>query len=351
MTKLFAIGDICLSCYKEENFLSSTGYKDVLRIFRNYDGLRIGNFECPFTDSEQSNSNKIALKSAPEYVNYLPDIDVLSLSNNHISDAGHEGAQETIQHLRRKNIVTVGYGSNIFEARRPVVIEKNDVRIGFLAYSCLTTNGENYAGSVKEGVCPIALPYIEQDIAGIIKDVDHIIVFFHWGDENTHYPTPDQVYIAHGVIDCGANVVIGTHPHVIQGIETYRNGIIAYSLGNFMFHDLEFEIIRDNKRITRTLKQNPLNKESIGIELTITKERVSIDRIMGFTFDEYFLPNMVPVEKLGSNLSELNTNLKRYLEKLNSYISTLDGLQIKVVFNGAIYQYRYALEGIDTISR
>lgn len=76
---------------------------------------------------------------------------------------------------------------------------------------------------------------VGEDVSALKKVVDVVIVNFHWGTERSHYPESYQVALAHSAIDAGADLVVGHHPHVLQGIERYKNGIIAYSLGNFIF--------------------------------------------------------------------------------------------------------------------
>jgi hypothetical protein len=223
--------------------------------------------------------------------------------------------------------------------------------VGCLNYCCLTTNGENYATEVKEGVAPLALPYIQMDIETIKNIVDQIILFFHWGEENNHFPTPDQIAIAHESIDLGASAVIGTHPHVIQGIEEYHGGIIAYSLGNFFTADLEYSVIRKGKEEKKNIKRTSQNKESIGLELTVLKDGININEIYAIRLDQFFLPHLVEIESLNPKFSMLNKEIVKFCNLNRDFLKSIEALEIKQFFNGSVYQNRYMYKTIDQINR
>jgi poly-gamma-glutamate synthesis protein (capsule biosynthesis protein) len=108
------------------------------------------------------------------------------------------------------------------------------MKVAFLAYS-LTFPDDFYSAADRAGTAPGFFPFYRDDIAAARKAADYVVVSFHWGTENSAGPKPYQVTAAHRAIDAGADVVIGHHPHVLQGIERYKNGVILYSLGNFAF--------------------------------------------------------------------------------------------------------------------
>ena len=277
----------------------------------------------------------------------LPRIDLFSLANNHISDAWEVGVEGTIEALDQHKKRHFGYGRDLLEARRPALIEHNGIRLGFLGYCCLTTNGENYATPSKAGVCPLAFSYIETDISRLKNEVDHVIVALHWGEEDNHYPTPDQIALAHRSIDKGASVVIGTHPHVIQGIEPYKAGFICYSLGNFIFSDTELESMHDGKLVRTVLRLSNCNKESLGAEFVFEKGVTKLSAIQAYKLDKYLLPNAIPLDHLETNVNKLNAKLKAYSENKSRYLKKLNELQIAVRFEGNKYQNRYVLKPIN----
>ncbi len=218
-------------------------------------------------DAEQNlNLNIIVLHADPGRLCGLPRIDLFSLANNHISDAYSEGVDDTMQALNQHKKTYFGYCRGLQEARRPSLIEKDGIRLGFLGYSCLSTNGENYATSVTPGVCPIAVDYPKTDILRLQNEVDYIVVVLHWGEEHMHHLTPDQIAPAHKAVDQDASAIIGTHPHVIQGIERYKDRFIRYSLGNFIFSDIEYELLLEGPRVRGVSRLSNANKESIGVE-------------------------------------------------------------------------------------
>lgn len=344
--KLLAFGDICLSCYGEHHF-NDHSYNSLISKFSDYDGLIFGNLECVLSNYKNLNYNKISLSCDAKMLNYISYFNIFSLANNHIYDVGEEGIRDTINALDKNNIKYFGFGKNIYEARKPLIIEKNNMKIGFLGYSCLTTNGENYATAVKQGVSPIALDYLKKDISKLKKEVDCVILSFHWGEENKHFPTPDQIMIAHRAIDYGAKIIIGTHSHVIQGVEEYNGGIICYSLGNYLFSNLKYNIMRKNEILEEELIQSELNKESISIEFLIDKKNIVINKVQAYKNNDLFLPTEVELKDLNTNFEEINKKLKHYVKKKKKYIDKIKDLQMEIEYNGTIYQNHYVLPTID----
>jgi len=215
---------------------------DCNHAFRNFPVLRdadvaMVNLECPITDRGVRQTKPFTFRMRPHCASAIPEagIDIVNLANNHIYDFGREGLFDTIRYLDSLGIHHTGAGRTAEEAHRGVVRDIRGVRLGFLGY---------YGGGeapVARGKNPgVAL----RDIATISRDIErmrredsvhYIVVNFHWGVEKAQYPEPSQVSFARAVIDAGADAVIGHHPHVLQGIERYHNGVIVYSLGNFIF--------------------------------------------------------------------------------------------------------------------
>lgn len=160
---------------------------------------------------------------------------VVNLANNHTLDYGEKGLKETIKLLQQSGIYYVGAGINEEEANRELIIQHKGKRIGFLAY----TSNEPHIGAILAGPLQAGCAsYLEPEkvikkIQSLKTKTDLICVSLHWGYEYFLYPSNEQVSIAHALIDAGAHYVIGHHPHVIQGVEKYRNSLILYSLGNF----------------------------------------------------------------------------------------------------------------------
>jgi poly-gamma-glutamate synthesis protein (capsule biosynthesis protein) len=157
-------------------------------------------------------------------------VDVVSLSNNHILEHGPEALLSTQKLLSDRSINFVGAGSS-----RTAVIDRGGARIGFTAWS-LVPDMYNERSKAREHY-NLAQDSSEicEAVLALRKAADHVIVSLHWGNEFVDTPSPEQVALAHAIIDAGADIIAGHHPHVLQPIERYRHGLIIYSLGNLVF--------------------------------------------------------------------------------------------------------------------
>ena len=199
--------------------------------------IAIGNLESPIAGGGREFTNKkFRYRSEPQAATALKNagFSIVTLANNHMMDFGATAMEETRQYLDRAGIGCTGAGASLATARRGAIITVGGMKVAFLAYS-LTLPDDFYATATRAGTAPGLGRYYRQDIAAARKVADYVLVSFHWGTESTAMPRPYQVTAAHRAIDAGADVVIGHHPHVLQGIERYKNGVIFYSLGNFAF--------------------------------------------------------------------------------------------------------------------
>jgi poly-gamma-glutamate synthesis protein (capsule biosynthesis protein) len=242
---LAAVGDLALhGCYDacaREGRAGSVA-DGVAPVLRDADVV-FGNLECVLSDGGEPRPDKLCLRGSPVYAGALraAGFDVLSVANNHSFDFGPEGFDGMSQTLRQAEIASVGAGKDRTEARRPVELERNELRIAFLAYSDSETGGLNDAGPETPGTAPYAIEDVLNDIGGRRSEADVLAVSLHWGEEHAPYPMPRQVRDARRMIDAGASLVLGHHSHMFQGIERYKNGLIAYSLGNFLASDIRWE--------------------------------------------------------------------------------------------------------------
>jgi poly-gamma-glutamate capsule biosynthesis protein CapA/YwtB (metallophosphatase superfamily) len=199
--------------------------------------LAIGNLEAPLTDrGSEFRDKRFRFRTDPAAVTALKQAGfaVLTLANNHMMDFGSVGLQDTTDHLDRHGILHAGAGETLAAARHAATVTIKGKRLAFLAYS-LTFPPEFYATEHRPGTAPAYLSLFREDIANARQSADYVIVSFHWGTERAERPHLYQITAAHRAIDAGADVVLGHHPHVLQGIERYKNGVIFYSLGNFAF--------------------------------------------------------------------------------------------------------------------
>ena len=222
------------------------GFARVREVTKKAD-LFVVNLECPFTTSSDKIAKNFNFRARPQQVASLlsAGVDVVSLANNHLMDFNAAGLFDTVSTLDMHGIAHFGAGRSLAEARAPAVVTKNGIRFAFLGYFFLgernieppeviaTESTPGVAGHFKE--LSAIKSYVTEDIRAAKKVADHVIVFFHWGREGRGQTEPYQVELGHHAIDSGASAVVGSHPHVLQGIEVYNGATIAYSLGNFVF--------------------------------------------------------------------------------------------------------------------
>jgi len=195
------------------------------------------NLEGPVTDKGCPYSRKaIHLRNEPAGMGILKSlsVDVACLANNHICDWGQEGLTDTIRILDESGIAHVGAGVNSRQAAEPVIVNRGGVSVGFLAYGC-TDIGTVPAGEDSFGAAWLCAETMCRQISQLKDSVDVVVVATHWDSLNYHYPMSQTVSLGRSLIQAGATLVIGHHPHVIQGYEYYRDGVIVYSLGDLVF--------------------------------------------------------------------------------------------------------------------
>jgi poly-gamma-glutamate capsule biosynthesis protein CapA/YwtB (metallophosphatase superfamily) len=196
--------------------------------------LMMVNLENAVTQSVDSMEKEFVFKMKPEFLSQLSGagISIVNCANNHTADFGVEGILETIHQLDSAGIRHTGIGRNLAEARKPVVFQVKGIRIGFLGYG---GSSAFIASRTQPGTTSRSEWLILEDIKRLRPRVDFIVINLHWGEELETKPDSNQIVLAHRMIECGADLIVGHHPHVLQGIERYRGKIVAYSLGNFVF--------------------------------------------------------------------------------------------------------------------
>lgn len=198
----------------------------------------IGNFENPATRNGIRRHKKFSFNADPEDIVLLQKIGFthLNLSNNHSIDCGTQGLVTTAHNIEHFDIKTTGYGKNADAACSPVIITEKGITVAI--FSSVTIPIESYY-PVKEYPCicnqtvekliPVIQNYTRQN-----PDI-HIVVQLHWGKEFNAKPSAIQKKQAHQLVEVGADIIVGHHPHVVQSAELYKNSIIFYSLGNYIF--------------------------------------------------------------------------------------------------------------------
>ncbi|MBN1595422.1 CapA family protein [candidate division FCPU426 bacterium] len=236
---LVAGGDVLPGCFLDP-LVQKEGhdypYKKIAPYFQEAD-IGLVNLECPLTRrGRRFRNKKFTFRAQPDAAAALKraGITAVSLGNNHIMDFGEQGLLDTLAALENAGLAYAGAGVNAAAARAPARLDLPRGRAALLSYS-LTYPGEFWAASQKSGTALARLPQVEADVRSAAAWADLVIVCFHWGGELMHYPRAYQTEYGHAAIDAGADVVVGTHPHVLQGVEWYRRRLIFYSLGNLAF--------------------------------------------------------------------------------------------------------------------
>lgn len=214
-------------------------------------------------------------------------VDVLSLANNHTGDYGEQALVETVAAFAGSGILPVGAGRDLARASEPAIVERDGVTVGFLGFNAI---GETpRAGRGRPGALSVRMPprtgplhrgdlrHLLRAVRQVDRRVDAVIVLPHWGTQYTHTPEPVQRTVGRALVDAGADLVVGGHPHWVQGLELHRGVTIAHSLGNAVF-DMDF--------MEQTME---------GAVLTATVGAGGVDRIhlVPYRMDAAFVPRLV----------------------------------------------------------
>lgn len=242
ITLLFA-GDVYFSDYVLNAYDQAGGIWGVLD-----EGIRaeidaadifMVNQEFPFTNRGTAAEDKqFTFRIPPEKVSMLSEmgVDIVTMANNHILDFGPEGITDSLAALDGAGIPHVGVGENLEQAKELKILEVKGKKIGFLGVSRVYMAASWAAGADHPGVFStydLTLPL--QEIRAARSQCDYLVVYVHWGIERNTTPEDYQRGMGRQYIDAGADLVVGSHPHVLQEIEYYDGKPIAYSLGNFVF--------------------------------------------------------------------------------------------------------------------
>lgn len=234
-----AAGDVCLTgkrFMKPPYAANAYPFASSSALFRDAD-LALVNLECVLSTSTARMDKKFTFEGSPAYARALANagIDVVSLANNHAADFGRVSLLHTLRALDRAGVAHAGGGRDVRQAYAPSFLTVKGRRIAVLAATDVIPAG--FAATERlPGVAPARpLSRLASAVRAARRSSDLVIVFVHWGVERTTSPNARQRAIAHALVNAGADVVLGSHPHVWQPVEVYRGRFIAYSLGNFVF--------------------------------------------------------------------------------------------------------------------
>ena len=297
-------GDLCLTedgfvidKYDEVNNLEECISPELLQIMNESDIFYVNHEYCISDSGNPLEGKYYTFRAAPKRMELLHEMgtDIVSLANNHVFDYGEEALLDTADLLDEAGIPYVGGGRNIEEAKRPVYFIVNGIKIGFVGAS----NGEKnkFTPQATEDSPGILRAYdtteYNQVIQAASKECDYLIAYIHWGTEDSNYYNADQQAWGREFLSSGADIVIGGHPHVLQGIEYVDGKPIIYSLGDFWFnHETKY---------TGILKLN--------IEFDGLKE-MSFVPCLQKNFMTQYIAESEKQEELYSFLEELSPNVE-----------------------------------------
>ena len=208
--------------------------RDMANVFSKAD-IAFVNLESPFWDKKPYGTSELIFRAEPAMISALTNagIDVVSTANNHARDCYDEGVGFTLDLLKQNGIAVAGSGQDAAAAHAGAVLERNGVRFGFLGYTFDQANGNHF--DIDPRIAMLDAEQMKLDVARMKRRADVIIVSMHAGAEYWTRQHPVQIAFAEAAIEAGAKIVVGHHPHVVQPVERYRDGLIFYSLGNLVF--------------------------------------------------------------------------------------------------------------------
>lgn len=215
-------------------------FADFSNVFKSAD-IRLANLECVVTTQGAAGSKIYSFRARPRVLPVLKrHFDALALANNHSGDFGRAAFADMLTRLRQSGIDQFGGGLNLAQAHAPLIFERQGLRIALLSYNEFMPRSFE-AGHNTPGVAWSEDEQVLADIqqARSVHRADLVIPVMHWGWENETVSNPRQRELAHFMVDAGADVVIGGHPHVTQEIEIYQGKPIIYSVGNFVMKETD----------------------------------------------------------------------------------------------------------------
>ncbi|UOG65596.1 CapA family protein [Leptospira noguchii] len=311
LLKLLAGGDVMFNWGIRDTIRKHGEIAPVegLRSLFNEADFRMINLETPVVASKTEESKKAYIFTAHEKdlnsLKYL-GVDMVFLGNNHSFDHGQQGMNETLDILNKNNILFVGAGKKLPEVLEPLNLnlKGSDLRIHSVT---AIAEQAHYATSTRSGVAPFLFPslkatFLEKTILPKNYPTSIRIVSLHWGVEYSPFPTSDQRKIARALIDSGVKIVIGHHPHIPQGVEVYKEGVILYSLGNLIFGSRN-SYLNHNLIALLHIRRNRLERvELVPIFGKFQKEDHKIRPVTGSEAREFLHEIAVLSAELGTKL-------------------------------------------------
>ncbi|MFO8012495.1 MAG: CapA family protein [Phycisphaerae bacterium] len=236
------MGDILLADATVSGEGASRELGDALRRHLEACDVLVGNLECTLPGSGETVPTEPRVVATPESIEAVLawGFDAVTLANNHTFDCLDDGFHATRDLLNRLGVAWFGAGDDLAEASAPAVLEVGGVRVAFVAAVDHRSGPARFAAEDDWGVAPLDVPRLAKTIGRLRGEANHVVLSVHWGEERFLIPSPMQIEQAHALADAGATLILGHHPHVVQGLEVHGGVPIIYSLGNFVADDVPF---------------------------------------------------------------------------------------------------------------
>jgi len=309
---LLAVGDVA-PLYPLDT--ASPGSGEVWDYLRSAD-LTTANLELPLTTGASRADKAITLRADPEVAPSLHQagIGLVTVANNHALDYGVEGLYDTLSALRDVGVAAVGGGRDLEGALQPALVSVGETRVAVFGLASTLPPGFA-AGSGRPGIAPVRArssfyvdavtldeqpgmsPWVETEmveedvrracerVGSAREDVDLVVIHIHWGIPNgwcAAFQGPLAVYqrpLGRALVDAGVDLVVGHHPHMVHGVERYRDGLIAYSLGHFLFHSMsearETELTNSYPPYNVASLQTGEARQTVILELEVARNRMA----------------------------------------------------------------------------
>jgi len=272
-TRLLVVGDVMLGRGVAVPEAPVSPLRFMAPRIRSAD-LAVGNLESTLSDDGPPQQGGDSFAAPPGTLAGLErtGFDAMSLANNHVGDFGDAMLLDVVDRFRDSRVVPFGAGRDLADASRPEVLDHEGVRFGFVGFNAIgetpmATPGSPGALSVR--MPPRTGPLQQADldhVTGVVRRLDRrvdvVVVLPHWGTQYTHVAEPVQSRVGRALVAAGADLVVGGHPHWVQGLEPVGDAVIAHSLGNFVF-DMDTEQTREGVTLTATFRGDRL----VGVEL------------------------------------------------------------------------------------
>lgn len=219
--------------------------------------LLFGNLECSHSTVglNQGDLRSLQMRGDPRHIPALVEVGfkVVNVANNHSMQHGDDVFLDSVSQLQAQGVVCCGLAADtLATSAKPAVVETNGLKIGFLGYSLRPRQYFEHVPLYAEGHAEAMV----RDVAMLRNQVDTLVVSVHWGEEFIQKPSPEEIRIARLLVDTGADIIIGHHPHVLRGIEKHGRGYIVYSLGNFVCDMVWDDTLRTSLIFECTLTPN-----------------------------------------------------------------------------------------------